>query len=165
METPRPGERIFGPGDENLLRLAHDTGSAFLATTQAMFLTYGGLVFIGSAPVVIVFTKYDRLVMINWDELQEDDGSLSEDPLRERTLRKGEQVRTAFMNFKRCIRSLECTLRETNTPKPPHVTVSGIYFPLFIWIRVDQSPHTVKSNAAEFNVFSLANAECNAFYV
>lgn len=33
-ETPRAGRRIFETGDENLLRLAHDAGSAVLATIR-----------------------------------------------------------------------------------------------------------------------------------
>jgi len=79
-----------------------------------------------SAPVVIVFTKYDALVRTKRYELQEEDGSLSEDALRERSKEKARRA------FDRCIRSLERTLRDTNTPRPHHVKVSSIYFPLFI---------------------------------
>jgi len=136
METAITGGRLLQTGDENLLRLAHDTGSAFLATTPAMFLTYCGLVFMESAPVVIVLTEYDRLVRAKASKLQEDDPSVREDALRERSR---EEARRAFDT---CIRSLEHTLRNTNTPKPPHVSISGIYFPLFIWIRVDLSPQS-----------------------
>ena len=127
-ETPRAGGRIFETGDENLLRLVHDTGSAFLATTPAMLLTHGGL---ESAPVVIVFTKYDRLVRTKRVELQEDDDSLSEDVLRERSKEEAQKVLHV------CIESLERTLRDMETresqmPKPHHVNVSSIYIPLFI---------------------------------
>jgi len=105
-----------------------------------------------SAPVVIVFTKYDRLVRTKREELQEEDGSLSEDALRERSKEKARRA------FDRCIRSLERTLRDTNTPKPNHVKVSGIYFPLFIWIRVDMSPQTNRATklASRFSFKSLA---------
>ena len=41
-ETPRAGGRIVERGDENLLRLADETGSAFLATTLTTLLTHGG---------------------------------------------------------------------------------------------------------------------------
>jgi hypothetical protein len=46
-ETPRAGERIFEVGDENLLQLAYETQSTFLATTvtPAMHLTHDELVF------------------------------------------------------------------------------------------------------------------------
>jgi hypothetical protein len=79
-----------------------------------------------SAPVVIVFTKYDALVRTKEYEMQEEDDSLSEDVLRQRS--KEEARKT----FDECIQSLERILRDTNTPKPHHVNVSSIYFPLVI---------------------------------
>ena len=124
METPRAGGRVLETGDERLLRLAHDTRSAFLATTPPMFLTRGGLVSMESAPVVIVFTKYDRLVRTKRAELQEENHGLSEDVLRERS---EEEARKAF---DKSIQLLERTLRDTNTLH--HVNVSGIYFPLSV---------------------------------
>jgi hypothetical protein len=90
-----------------------------------MFLMRGGLVF-ESAPVVIVFTKYDRLVRTRRAELQEENNGLSEDVLRERS---EEEARKAF---DKCIQLLERTLRDTNTPKPRHVNVSGTYLPLSV---------------------------------
>ena len=93
-----------------------------------------GLAFTDLAPIVIVFTKYDRLVRTKVDELREEDSSLSGDVLRERGKEKARKA------FDRCIWSLERVLRDVNAPKPPHVNVSGIYFPLFIWIRVDCLP-------------------------
>jgi len=122
--------------DRNLLRLAHETGSAFLATTPAsMFLTHRGLVFMESAPVVIVLTQYDRLVGAKESVLKWQNNRLSGDFLRERGKEEAQKL------FDECIRFLEHTLCETNTPKPHHVVnVSSIYFPLFIWIRVDLLP-------------------------
>ena len=84
-----------------------------------------------SAPVVIVLTKYDRLVKTKRVELQEDDDSLSEDVLRERSKEEAQKV------LDMCTESLERTLRDMETPefqtlKPRHVNVSGITFPLFI---------------------------------
>ena len=81
-----------------------------------------------SAPVVIVFTKYDRLVRTRRLELQEDDDSLSEDILRERSEEAARNVLDV------CIESLERTLRdmytrESEMPMPQHVNVSGINFP------------------------------------
>ena len=145
METP--GEscqwHILKTEDKNLLRLAHETGSAFLATTPAsMFLTHRGLVFMESAPVIIVFTKYDRYDPSVWTkpervEFQKEHGTLATLAafLSEDTLRKWskDKARRAFDQY---IRSLERTLRDMNTPEPNHVKVSSIYFPLFIWIRV-----------------------------
>ena len=86
-----------------------------------------------SAPVVIVFTKYDRLVRTKREELREEDSSLGGEVLRELSKEKAQRA------FDKCIRSLERTLRDTNMPKPHHVKVSGICFPLSIWIRVDLS--------------------------
>jgi hypothetical protein len=86
------------------------------------------------APVIIVFTKYDQLVGTKRDELQEEDSSLSEDVLHERSK---ENARRAF-DIR--IQSLERTLRDMNTPKPRHVKVSCIYFPFFILIHVDLFP-------------------------
>ena len=83
-----------------------------------------------SAPVVIVFTKYDRLVKTKRIELQEDNDSLSEDVLRERSKEEAGKV------LDMCIKSLEGTLRDMDTresqmpmPRPHHVNVSGIDFP------------------------------------
>jgi len=86
-----------------------------------------------SAPVVIVFTKYDKLVRTKRAELQEDGhgDSLSEDSLHEKSKDEAEKALAV------CIQSLERTLRdmkmpESETPKPHHVNVSRINFPLFI---------------------------------
>jgi len=135
-ETPTAGARIFETGDENLLRLAHETGSALLATKTSMLLTHGGLVFMESAPVVIVFTKYDGLVRTKEAVLKEENDTLSDDVRREQGKEEAQKA------FDECIQSLEHTLRNTNTPTPRHVKVSCIYFPFFIWIRVDLSPQT-----------------------
>ena len=107
-------------GDEKLLHLAHENRSALLATTMAMLLTHGGLVFMESAPVIIVFTKYDALVRTKRYELQGEDDSLSEDALRERS------EEDARKEFDECIRLLERNSSDTNTPKLHHVKVSGI---------------------------------------
>ena len=93
-----------------------------------MLLTHGGLVFMESAPVIIVFTKYDRLVRTKRVELQEDDDSLSEDVLRERSKEEARKVLDV------CIQSLEHTLggmqtSKSQTLKAHHVNVSGIKFP------------------------------------
>ena len=107
---------------------------SLLSHQACMFLMHRGLAFMDSAPTVIVFTKYDRLVRTKTEELREEDASLSGDVLRERGK---EEARKAF---DKCIRSLELTLRDVNAPMPPHVNVSGIYFPSFIWIRADCLP-------------------------
>ena len=81
------------------------------------------------APVVIVFTKYDKLVRTKRAELQEDGGDLSEDRLLEKS-KEGAQKALEV-----CIQSLQRTLRdmqlpESQTPKPRHVNVSRINFTL-----------------------------------
>ena len=90
------------------------------------------LVFMESAPVVIVFTKYDRLVRLKRDQLQEDGYDLSEDALHEKSNAEAQKALDV------CIQSLESTLSgmqipKLQTPKPRYVTVSGINLPLFIW--------------------------------
>jgi hypothetical protein len=97
---------------------------------QPWLLTHGGLAFMESAPVVIVFTKYDKLVRTKRAELQEDGGDLSEDRLHEKS-KEGAQKALDV-----CIQSLQRTLRdmklpESQTPKPHHVNVSRITFTLF----------------------------------
>jgi len=80
-----------------------------------------------SVPVVVVFTKYDRLESSKRVELQEDDNSLSEDLLRDRSKEEAQKVLDG------CIQSLKAaadTLSDVGTPH--HVSVSGIIFPLFI---------------------------------
>jgi hypothetical protein len=121
METPRADACIFETGDKTLLRLAHDSGSAsFLATTTAILLTHGGFVFIKLVPVVVVFTKYDWLVRIKEADLRAENSSLSDHVRREQGKEEAQKA------FEERIRSLERTLRETNTPRPPHVKVSCI---------------------------------------
>ena len=109
-----------------MLHLAHNNRSAFLATTPAVLLTHGGL---GSVPVVVVFTKYDRLVSSKRDELKEDDNSLSEDSLRGQS---EEEVRKVIDG---CVESLKATAdtlsKTTAIPTPHYVIVSGIIFPIF----------------------------------
>jgi hypothetical protein len=68
--------------------------------------------------------------------LQEENDGLSEAVLHERSKEEAQKT------FDKVIWYLERTLRDTNTPKLPHVNVSGIYFPLFTWIHVDLSLQT-----------------------
>ena len=92
------------------------------------------------ASVVIVFTKYDLLVRKKKIGLQEGDRSLREEDLREQSEKEAQEV------LNKCIRSLEGILsrmytQESQTPKPRHVIVSSINFPLIVhWIQVDLSP-------------------------
>jgi len=86
-----------------------------------------------SAPVVIVFTKYDKLVRTKRAELQEygDGDSLSEDALHEKSREESQKALDI------CIQSLERTLRSMETPKSQtpklhYVNVSGMNFPWFI---------------------------------
>ena len=75
-----------------------------------------------SAPVLIVFTKYDALVRTQEDVLKEENIRLSDDVLRQKGKEEAQKA------FNKCIESLERTLRNTNTPKTRHVKVSCIYF-------------------------------------
>jgi hypothetical protein len=72
-----------------------------------------------SAPLVIVFTKYDRLLRTKKDELQEDNPGMKPEVLDKRSKKEAQQV----LNI--CVQSLERTMSEMNTPIPHLVKVSG----------------------------------------
>jgi hypothetical protein len=72
------------------------------------------------APLVIVFTKYDRLVRTKKDELQEDEGDLAHDVLNTRSK---EDARRAFDV---CLDALQRTMARMQAPMPRYVNVSSI---------------------------------------
>jgi hypothetical protein len=73
-----------------------------------------------SAPLVVVFTKYDRLLRTKKDELQEDHPGLKAEALDKRSKKEAQQVLGI------CVQSLERTMSGMNTPMPHYVNVSGI---------------------------------------
>jgi hypothetical protein len=118
-----------------------------------MPLTHVGFVFMESAPVVIVFTKYDALVRTKEAVLKEENHSLSHHIWR----RQGRE--DAQKAFDKCIEYLERTLGDKNMPKTGHAKVSCIYFPLLILICVDLSPQASRATklTSVLSCKSLAN--------
>jgi len=81
-ETPRAGGRVFETGDERLLQLARDKNT----------------------PLVVVFTKYDRLVRTKRAELREEaeDNGQKANPkdLFERSIKEAQDSLNTFVNSK-----------------------------------------------------------------
>lgn len=128
-ETPTAGGRIFETGDENLLRLAHETQSAFFATTPGMRLTHHGFTFAKTAPVVVVFTKYDQLLRSKKAELEEDGARPDSEDLGTRSKEEAQRALDV------CVQSLERAMIRTQTPMPRYEKVSSMisHFSFFDW--------------------------------
>ena len=79
------------------------------------------LIFAELAPIVVAFTKFDRLLQSKKDELQGDEGLVGED-LDNRSKEEATKVLDA------CVQSLKSIVNGMNPPipEPPHVKVSGI---------------------------------------
>ena len=74
----------------------------------------------GSAPIVVVFTKYDRLLRTKRAELRDDDNSLTSEVLEKRSKEEGQKV------FATCVQSLERTVSRLKIQMPLYVKVSSI---------------------------------------
>lgn len=74
------------------------------------------------APVVIVFTKHDRLVTLKILEEAEQEEDIDEETLHERG------TISASKSFAASVLPLEKLMAELNIPTIPHVTVSGANF-------------------------------------
>ena len=72
-------------------------------------------------PVVLVFTKYDKLLRTKKYELEQD----HKKSLDSKVLDKQSSA-AAQKAFEKCVRSLEETMKGWNTPMPSHVNVSSI---------------------------------------
>jgi GTPase SAR1 family protein len=119
-ESPTAGGRVFETGDEKLLRLAHETESALLPTTPVMRLRHDVFAFMESAPVVIVFTKYDRLVRSKQIELSGDQNSPVTADVVERSKVEAEKVMVD------CMHSLESAESRLKTQKLNYAKVSSM---------------------------------------
>jgi hypothetical protein len=122
-ETPTAGGRVFETGDERLLQLAHHTESAFL-TTLVVHLRHDEFIFTESAPVVVVFTKYDRLIRSKWIELKGDNDNPVPEDLIKRSREEAEKVLDA------CGRSVENVLHRLGLKGQTmrDANVSSIFF-------------------------------------
>jgi hypothetical protein len=123
-ETPTAGGRVFETGDERLLQLAHQTESAFL-TTPIVHLWLDVFIFAESAPVVVVFTKYDRLLRSKKIELKGDNDAPDPDDLIRRSKEESQKVLDG------CVQSLKGAMIRLETQMPRHVNVSSIKFHSF----------------------------------
>ena len=106
-----------------MLRVAHEAQSKFLATTPVRCLTrtYDGFIF--TVPIVVVFTKYDRLVWSMKRELEEDNVNLSPEDLDKRATEEAKKV------LDTCIRSVENAFSRLGLKhdRIRHVNVSSIF--------------------------------------
>jgi hypothetical protein len=73
-----------------------------------------------SAPLVVVFTKYDKLLRTKKGELQEDNPGMKPKVLDEWSKMGAQEVLDI------CVQSLERTMSGMNTPMPRYVNVSSI---------------------------------------
>jgi len=108
-----------------LLRLAHEAQSKFLATTPFMCLTrtYDGFIFTETVPIVVVFTKYDRLVWSKRKELEEDNVNLGPEELDKQGTEGARKV------LDTCIQSVENAFRRLGLRDQTirHANVSSIF--------------------------------------
>src|SRR6267142_1808590 len=119
-DTPTAKGRIFETGDENLLRLAHETQSASFAATPVMRLRHDGFISTKTAPVVVVFTKYDQLLRSKKAELEEDGARPDSEDLGTRSKEEAQRALDV------CVQSLERAMVRTQTPMPRYEKVSSI---------------------------------------
>ena len=119
-ETPTAGGRVFETGDERLLQLAHQTESAFLTIYLVMYVRHDRFLFTESAPVVVVFTKYDRLFRSKKIELQGDNNDPDHEDLISRSREEARKVLDG------CVQSLKGAMNRLETQMPRHVNVSSI---------------------------------------
>jgi hypothetical protein len=121
IETPRAGRRVFETGDEKLLQLAYQTQSTF---SNCVF-EDDGFISPKSAPVVVVFTKYDLLLKTKRAKLQRGNKSLDSGVLNKQS--EGEAQKVLDI----CVQSLKQAMDKLNTQMPSYVNVSSIFSPFF----------------------------------
>ena len=80
------------------------------------------MIFTESAPIVVIFTKYDKLLESKKLELQADDENLAGEELDNQSNEEAKKV------LDLCVRSLKrvVSLMNPPIPEPSHVNVSGI---------------------------------------
>jgi hypothetical protein len=132
-DTPTAGGRVLETGDEKLLQLARQAKSTFLTTTLVVHLSLDGLIFTEPAPVVVVFTKYDKLFRSKKFDLQETRAGLNPQDVHNRAR---EEARTEFdiyvQSFHNAIRKMDSTME-----MPPWTEVSSKTPTRFRFLSVD----------------------------
>jgi len=121
-ELPAAGGRAFETGDESLLQLTHQTRT----------------------PIVVVFTKSDKVFESKKIELQEDNQDLVGKDLDDRSKEEAKKVHDA------CVQSLKSIVSgmKPPIPEPRYVKVSGINLSLILYlisVTVDPSPQSVRA--------------------
>lgn len=95
-ETPRAGGRVFEEGDKKFLVLAHQL----------------------EVPVVIVFTKYDKLVRSKEIQAGNENQGMDKDTLRKTSAENASDA------FHTCKHSVEKTMNLLKIPTPPCINIS-----------------------------------------
>jgi len=85
--------------------------------------TYDGFIFTETVPIVVVFTKYDRLVWVKKRELKEDNVNLGPEDLDKRGTEEAQKV------LDTCIQSVENAFRRLGLKEQTirHANVSSIF--------------------------------------
>jgi hypothetical protein len=86
-----------------------------------MHLRHDGFIFTESAPVVVVFTKYDRLFRSKKIELKGDSDNPDPEDLIKRSREEARKVLDG------CVQSLKGAMIRLETQMPRHVNVSSIF--------------------------------------
>lgn len=77
-----------------------------------------------SVPIVMVFTKYDRLVRTKRGQLKKDHPYMDDHTLDSRSAEEASKA------FEKCLRFLGYTMRRLKIQMLPYARVSGIFVPL-----------------------------------
>ena len=85
--------------------------------------TYDGFIFTETVPIVVVFTKYDRLVWSKKKELEEDNVNMGSEELERRGTEEAQKV------LDTCIQSVENAFRRLGLGEQTirHANVSSIF--------------------------------------
>jgi hypothetical protein len=91
---------VFETGDEKLLKLTRETQSGFLTATPVVRHRRDRFTFLEPVPIVLVFTKYDRLVRTKKAELKEENDNLSKDELDRQSRLIADEEFKSHMNMR-----------------------------------------------------------------
>jgi hypothetical protein len=85
--------------------------------------TYDGFIFTETVPIVVVFTKFDRLVWSKRKELEEDYINLGSEDLDKRGTEEAQKI------LDTCVQSVESAFRRLRLMEqtPRHANVSSIF--------------------------------------
>ena len=110
-----------------MLQLAYQTQSAF----SSYVFEDDGFISAKSAPVVVVFTKYDLLVKTKRVKLQRGNKGLDSVVLNKQSEEEAQKVLDI------CVQSLEEAMSRLKTQMPRYVHISSIFFSFLFWLGAD----------------------------